>query len=187
MNDSIDCDLILCIIILCFSTLLGLHLRGHHSDITTWSCSHCTRQFPTYHSLYTHMHFYHREGQFKCGHDGCDFEVATLRSVIKNHQATVHRSTLYTCDLNNCGKSFVRVSDFQNHRRCHLGLKPYLCNWTECNYASFCRSAVVRHIRSKHFNLPRTLKQQQAQGLVDDRNPRDYLRVDTELLEQSSN
>ena len=35
----------------------------------------------------------------------------------------------------------------------------------------------------QHFKLPPSLKQQHAQGIVDDRNPRDYLYVDTELLD----
>src|SRR5699024_4381734 len=142
--------------------------------------------FPSHRNMYQHMYHYHWEGQFVCGHDGCEFsEVSTTRSVIHNHQMSAHRSTIYTCDIDGCGKTFAKKCDLQRHQRVHLGLKPYQCNWTGCGYASISWSYVITHIRTKHFHLPKTLKQQQAQGIVDNRDPRDYLHVDTEMLDSS--
>jgi len=86
--------------ILSFSGGLGTHVRYHHSDTTTWPCSHCPQQFQYHQHLYMHMYRYHWEGQFECGIDGCKFDkVATHRSVIINHQSSAHRSTIYTCDI----------------------------------------------------------------------------------------
>ena len=126
----------------------------------------------------------HWEGQFACGHDGCEFGEATTRRVIENHLRTAHSTTIYICDFANCGMPFKLVSAFQNHQRLHLGLKPYQCKWTDCGYTSSGSSNVLQHIRVIHFKLPETLKQQQAQGIVDNRNPREYLHVDTEMLKQ---
>ena len=39
-----------------------------------------------------------------------------------------------------------------------------------------------RHIRIRHFLLPLTLKQQAELGIVDSRNPRDYMEIITELM-----
>src|SRR5699024_2227846 len=117
---------ILNIFILSYSGQLGQHVHNHHSGITIWPCSHCTRQYSSHSSLYHHMHFYHWKGQFVCGHDGCEFgEVATLRYAIKNHQRITHSSTIYTCDIDGCGKTFTQNCNLQAHKRMHLGLKPY--------------------------------------------------------------
>ena len=169
-----------------FSGQLGQHVRHHHSGITTWPCLLCTGQYSSHNTLYMHMHRYHWEGQFACGIDGCEFsEVSTTRSVIHNHQCSAHRCTIYTCDIDGCGKTFKHIGNFHKHQRMHLGLKPYQCKWTGCGYAACNRSEVLRHVRTKHFKLPPTLKLQHAKGIVDNRDPREYLHVDTELLEKS--
>src|SRR5699024_7761326 len=110
----------------------------------------------------------------------------TFRHVIKKHQLTIHSFTTYKCDIDGCGKAFTQKWHLQRHKRMHLGLKPYQCKWTGCGYASTNSSHVLTHIRTQHFKLPPTLKQQQALGIIDHRNPRDYFRVATDLSEQSN-
>ena len=169
-----------------FSGVLGTHVRDHHSDIATWSCLHCPTQLSSHNYLYKHMYRYHWEGQFACGIDDCKFDkVATTRSVIQIHLMSAHPSTIHTCDIDGCGKTFSKKCDLQAHQRIHLGLKPYRCKWTGCGYASAQRPIVLRHIRTKHLKLPKSLKLQQAQGIVDDRDPREFLHVDSELLATS--
>ena len=172
--------------ILSFSVFLGTHVRDHHSDTAIWSCSHCPHQYPSHNHLHQHMYLFHLEGQFVCGIDGCMFDkVSTTRSVIYCHLLTAHPSTIYTCDIDGCSKTFKQIGHFQAHQRMHLGIKPYHCKWTGCGYASTHQSHVLTHIRTQHLKLPPTLKQQQAEGIVDNREPRDYLHVDTKLLRQS--
>ena len=138
------------------------------------------------------MYNYHWSGQFACGADGCQFgQVTTVRSVIKNHLLLAHpapSSTSFTCNIDECGKTFGRKDHFEAHQRMHRGIKPYQCRWEGCGYASEHRSNAIQHIREKHFQLPRTLKKQQReQGIEDDRDPRQYLHVDKGLLAQSKN
>ena len=78
--------------------------------------------------------------------------------------------------------SFRTDSSLVRHERMHMGTKPFRCTWTECVYASYHRSSVTHHIRVKHFGLPSTVKEQKRQGIEDQRNPNDYIEVDSELL-----
>src|SRR5699024_1432489 len=110
-------------------------------------------------------------------------EVSTLRYMIKNHMIIAH--TLFTCDIDGCGKTFKHICNLQVHQRIHLGIKPYQCKWTNCGYASTSQSNALQHIRMQHFKISKHLKEQAAKGIVDDRDARKYLHVDTELLEQS--
>lgn len=44
---------------------------------------------------------------------------------------------------------------------------------------------MLRHIRSRHFLLPVTVKMQNSRGIVDDRDPRVFMEVHQDLLEKS--
>ena len=87
----------------------------------------------------------------------------------------------FTCKFAGCGKSFPTDSKLAKHERIHLGIKPYYCTWEECTYASAARGNVWLHVRTKHFRLPTTLAEQEERGIVDDRSPSMYVRVDKEL------
>lgn len=39
------------------------------------------------------------------------------------------------------------------------------------------RSDAIRHVRVRHFNLPRTFKQQQEAGIQDDRDPLQFIDI----------
>ena len=68
------------------------------------------------------------------------------------------------------------------HERVHMATKPFKCSWDECSFAAAERSKVARHIRTQHFGLPKTVKEQKRRGIVDHRNPADYIVVDEDLL-----
>ena len=80
--------------------------------------------------------------------------------------------------------SFPTDYELANHERVHLASKPYKCSWNECSFAAAKRSNLMQHIRTKHFKLPLTIKEQKERGIVDDRNPDDYIEVDQELLDR---
>ena len=68
------------------------------------------------------------------------------------------------------------------HERAHLGAKPYRCKWPGCKLECNQHSAITKHVRVMHFKLPKTLREMQEQGIVDNREPHDYIEVIQELL-----
>jgi len=72
------------------------------------------------------------------------------------------------------GKGFSQKYDLTKHERIHSKNKCYRCKWTGCDYTASDRTSIVGHIRGRHFGLPRYKKDQEAKGVVDNRDPRDY-------------
>eukprot|EP00041_Stephanoeca_diplocostata_P009962 m.157378 g.157378 ORF g.157378 m.157378 type:complete len:482 (-) comp17968_c0_seq1:18-1463(-) len=53
----------------------------------------------------------------------------TLKRNLKRH-VRLHdeaEATKYKCDWVNCGKTFARASDYNDHRNTHEGIKPHVC------------------------------------------------------------
>src|SRR5699024_1022823 len=100
------------------------------------------------------------------------------------HQNLAHRPKIHTCKFHGCSQSFKDDAWLARHELTHLGIKPFKCSWNKCSYAAAQRGAVTRHIRTRHFGLPDTVKEQKRRGIVDDRIPDDYIEVDQELLDR---
>ena len=131
------------------------------------------------------MHDYknHEHGQFECGNEQCGF-VGETRNEVHLHQKREHRDRSCHCKFDGCFKSFPNHASLAIHERVHLATKPYKCSWPQCAYASASaqRNHVTTHIRVAHFKLPSTVKEQKQRGIVDQRNPDDYIEVDQEQL-----
>jgi len=48
-------------------------------------------------------------------------------------------------------------------------------------YDTSRQSDVVQHVQTVHFKLPRSIKLQKLKGIVDNRNPNDYIQEDAQL------
>ena len=90
----------------------------------------------------------------------------------------------FACKFQGCGQSFLYDANLKHHERIHLKIKPFRCTWPSCDYSSTVKSAVVRHVRIRHFKLPITLKQQNQLGITDDRDPTEYIAEDQELADR---
>ena len=84
--------------------------------------------------------------------------------------------------MRGCNKSFKTDNDLARHERIHLGLKPYKCSWNNCIFSAKRRDSVIQHIRTVHFQLPESVKEQQRRGIVDQRDPNELIEVDAEML-----
>ena len=76
-------------------------------------------------------------------------------------------------------------SDFFLFQRIHQGVRPYSCKWEGCQYKSIQEAHMLRHIRSRHYLLPVTVKMQASRGIIDNRDPRIFMEVHQDLLEKS--
>ena len=99
-----------------------------------------------------------------------------------SYLATSSTSSYFQCPFVQCGKVFNNKRNLWTHQRTHLRIKPFRCRWPGCMYESEDRANAVRHIRVRHFNLPSTLKEQSEKGIIDDRDPKQYLEIVDELL-----
>ncbi len=85
----------------------------------------------------------------------------------------------YICKFQDCCQELKSRHNLLLHQRAHLGIRPYRCKWPGCSYNSNQSSAVIRHIRTKHFLLPLTMREQQMKKIEDDRDPKEFLEVVT--------
>ena len=101
---------------------------------------------------------------------------------MQNHHIAIHAPKKYACKFQGCDKSFKDDAKLAHHERIHLALEPFKCSWNNCRYSAEQRSNVVQHIRTVHFQLPRSVKEQQRRGIVDQRDPKEFIEEDAEML-----
>ncbi|KAH9405844.1 hypothetical protein TYRP_014140 [Tyrophagus putrescentiae] len=76
-----------------------------------------------------------------------------------------------------CRKKFTTKHQLTMHEHIHQGVRSYSCKWEGCQYKSIQRGHMIRHIRSRHFSLPVTVKMQASRGIIDNRDPRIFMEV----------
>ena len=91
------------------------------------------------------------------------------------------RANRFVCSVDKCGKEFNREAKLIIHERIHLGVRPFSCTWQDCLFSSVNRGQVIQQLRTRHLRLPRLQTTQTCLGIVDRRDPNQWVRVDTEL------
>ncbi|KAJ6218535.1 hypothetical protein RDWZM_009692 [Blomia tropicalis] len=92
----------------------------------------------------------------------------------------------YECKYEGCNKSFLRAANLKIHERVHYGLKPYQCTFEDCKFSAERRETVTQHIRTNHFNLPRSLKEQKMKKIIDSRDPNDFIAIVNDQFEDEA-
>ncbi|KAI2801218.1 hypothetical protein BLOT_011794 [Blomia tropicalis] len=171
----------ICLPILSFDDKLILHkhLTDEHNSNEEFTCSVCEIKLASYQSLYSHLYHQHDCGIFQCSI--CRFESLT-RNDIFQHLRSVHNR--FGCSYIGCEQTFSGKGPLRRHTRIHEKVRPYFCifNTNSCNYSSTQRGAVMQHIRTVHFGLPRSEKIQKKLNIVDTRDPNLYLHINRDLL-----
>src|SRR5699024_7428659 len=77
-----------------------------------------------------------------------------------------------------CNQTFFNRDEQKYHIvHAHPLVKQFRCVWQDCAFFSMHRFNTETHIRTIHFNLPETLKEQKRLNIKDDRNPREYMKL----------
>ncbi|KAI1123231.1 hypothetical protein F5Y10DRAFT_252224 [Nemania abortiva] len=99
-----------------------------------------------------------RDGKFRCT---CAQEF-TRKLNLEAHIRSRADERPYSCNINNCGKTFIRQCDLARHKKVtHSGAKPFICRGSKgeqgCGMAFNRQSNLNRHIRtckSYHHRKP---------------------------------
>ena len=127
------------------------------------------------------MMSYHYAGEFQCAENGCHFQ-SHYRFEVTQHYNKIHKAHQFICEFDGCGKTFSCRNHLNNHLNMHRGILPYRCTWPACRFSSNRSETVVRHVRMVHFKLPASQREQKERNIKDERDPKQFLEVLTELL-----
>ena len=133
---------------------------------------------------------------FHCNLPGC------TQTFMRKHQLKAHHRTAHpiqvqldvaasddqtasgkgpmACRFDGCGKTFQTACHLLRHELIHSNKRPFRCKWDGCTFVAIQRSDAIRHVRVKHFQLPRTYKLQQEQGIHDDRDPLQFIEINND-------
>ena len=143
--------------------------KCHKTATLVCSEEGCFKTFKQKFHLDYHIRTHKKEKPFRCAQCGKSF---CQNSILQRHLLT--HSVLKPFKCSQCNKCYATQQNLQTHTRIHTQNKCYRCKWSECNYASTDQSGIISHIRRKHFGLPKSKKEQESRGIVDDRDVRQY-------------
>lgn len=121
---------------------------------------------------------------FPCPVTSCSL-VFHRRHQLRDHRLTSHSgistensaAKSFACRHRDCGKVFQSPNHLRRHECIHTNQRPYKCTWEGCTFVAIQRSDAIRHVRVKHYNLPRTFKLQQEMNIEDTRDPLEFIEV----------
>ncbi|KAI2807238.1 Krueppel-like factor 15 [Blomia tropicalis] len=89
-------------------------------------------------------------------------------------------TTTFNCPFNGCSRTYTQMYNMKRHMRSHLGLKPYICRWPNCDFSSERGCVTIAHIRKRHFNIGSGGSFQSSSvgtSIMDPRNAKLYMEV----------
>ena len=101
--------------------LLRKHIKNTHDKSSSFPCPHCTKEFASYNTLYTHIRVLHKEKRFECKE--CQAYFGT-KSELKEHEQNSHpKNDSFVCSL--CPKIYYNKKHLRRHvSKVHLGVAP---------------------------------------------------------------
>lgn len=125
------------------------HMRTHDGR-KPYLCQidQCVYAAPTQGSLTKHQRAKHSEKDMICPYEGCAYTCSHKDYLAKhvNNQHKIDRP--YECEI--CGYAAGQRSNLDTHMLTHTTLKPFVCDWPGCTYASAQKSALKPHYKSMH-------------------------------------
>jgi uncharacterized Zn-finger protein len=90
-----------------------------------------------------------RSKRFKSNQKKCDQNIAKNNGLKEDINAIHKKEELFECNSEDCQKNFLKTnSKLQTNR--DLGLKPFKCQYNDCNKCFGTKSVLKQHIYNKH-------------------------------------
>ncbi|KAJ6217470.1 hypothetical protein RDWZM_008627 [Blomia tropicalis] len=105
-----------------YQTSSRRHINNHklvHTGDGEFNCGfpECGRRFKTREELNEHAAMHQSDHPYPCVWPGCDFRSQTP-ATLKAHMR-VHMERKFKCEMAECGEEFLKISDYNQHRRLH--------------------------------------------------------------------
>lgn len=122
------------------TTAMSVHMRTHTND-RSFACSMCDMKFYTNGKLRCHFDAVHvGERKFSCEICGKSF---VLKKNLKAHIMSHSAKREHVCS--HCSKSFLFRWSLTAHERIHTGERPYGCTWQNCGKSFVTISNLIQH------------------------------------------
>ena len=147
-----------------------------HTGKLPYACSECDKSFPTPSKLKAHSRTHSQELLYHCGEINCDASFSKFQQLqqhIKaNHESLscsicyktfTRKDTLSShlkihdpshapsipCTVNGCEKVFMSNKSLSVHiNSAHLNIRPFICDWPECDSKFAYKTLLKRHLRT---------------------------------------
>lgn len=157
---------------------LVAHRRSHWSTRFRCKWPGCKSDFASRSNIYRHLRSMHLAFEQQEQPDNEQdlknfFEEITVKNAYTSQSvAPVSVEPPSSTSLStSSGLSSSSISSVSNTQKC------YRCKWPMCDYTGEHSGNITRHIRTQHFQLPRTVREQRDKNIFDDRDPYAFVEV----------
>ena len=123
------------------------HMRSHREDSeenVEFACKLCDKVYPKLMNLIRHSKLHVENATHKCIHCG---KMMGIGDDFIDHMLRHEDFKPYICDMQSCGKKFVKIHKLRQHMETHIAPKSYVCNQCDKTFTEheYLKRHLLRH------------------------------------------